>query len=110
LSAIYYFIIIFNFSWDSKYVLENKSFEEMGDVGEVWFGENAMLRMVRWLESHVSPDSSIIDLGCGNGLLSIELFEAGFKDVTGVDYSESAIQLANKVAEQRGIFGINFTV
>ena len=81
-------------------MLEKKNFEDIGDKGEVWFGENAMNRMVRWLEKNVEDaDSQIIDLGCGNGLMCLELHEAGFKNVCGVDYSANAIELAQKLAQ-----------
>ena len=43
--------------------------------GEIWFGEAAMTRMVRWIEKNIDVESKIIDLGCGNGLMSIELYE-----------------------------------
>ena len=94
---------LLSFSWDNQYSLEKKNFEEIGDRGEVWFGENAMNRMVRWLEKNVDPDSQIIDLGCGNGVMSIELYEAGFKHVHGVDYSANAIDLAKKLAQDSGL-------
>ena len=84
-------------------MLEKKNFEDIGDKGEVWFGENAMNRMVRWLEKNVDADSQIIDLGCGNGLMCLELHEAGFKNVCGVDYSDHAIELAKKLAQDSGI-------
>ena len=63
-----------------------------------------MNRMVRWLEKNLeNPNSKIIDLGCGNGVLSIELYEAGFRNVHGVDYSANAIELARKLAEDSGL-------
>jgi len=55
--------------------METKSFDEMGDKGEIWFGEAAMTRMVRWIEKNIDVESKIIDLGCGNGLMSIELYD-----------------------------------
>ena len=97
-------IRLFFHSWDQQYLLEKKNFEDIGDKGEVWFGENAMNRMVRWLEKNVDADSQIIDLGCGNGLLCLELHEAGFKNVCGVDYSAHAIELAKKLAQDSQLY------
>ena len=34
-----------------------------------------MTRMVRWIEKNIDVESKIIDLGCGNGLMSIDLYE-----------------------------------
>jgi len=42
-------------------------------VGEVWFGEDAGLRMVKWLAGHpdlVPPGASILDSGTGRNLRS----------------------------------------
>ena len=94
--------------WDKQYELEKKNFDEIGDKGEVWFGEAAMNRMVRWLERNISSESKIIDLGCGNGIMSIELYEAGFHNVDGVDYSDHAIDLAKKLAQDSDITELNF--
>ena len=91
------------FSWDQQYSLEQKNFEEIGDRGEVWFGENAMNRMIRWLEKNMDLNSKILDLGCGNGVMSIELAEVGFKNVHGIDYSENAIELSKKLAKDSGL-------
>jgi methylase of polypeptide subunit release factors len=40
--------------------------------------------------------------------MSIELYEAGFHYVDGVDYSENAIDLANKLAKNSDITDLNF--
>ena len=98
------------FSWDQQYLLEQKNFEEIGDRGEVWFGEGAMNRMIRWLEKNVPTSSSIIDVGCGNGVMSIELYEVGFKNILGVDYSSHAIELAQKIANENENQELKFKV
>ena len=33
--------------WDKQYELEKKNFDEIGDKGEVWFGEAAMNRIFK---------------------------------------------------------------
>ena len=58
--------------WENIYKLEVKNLKEMGDEGEVWFGEDAMYRMIKYLDKMVERDlveqeCSIIDLGTGNG-------------------------------------------
>nr|CAD7391966.1 unnamed protein product [Timema cristinae] len=61
--------------WEDTYALEIGNFQDHGDVGEVWFGEDSSLRVTRWLSScdEVLKDDAIIDLGCGNGMHLIEL-------------------------------------
>ena len=39
--------------WDNQYETEKKNFDEVGDKGEVWYGEAAMNRMVRWIEKNI---------------------------------------------------------
>lgn len=40
-------LLLFFFSWNEAYLVEKKNFSECGDVGEVWFGEDSALRIVR---------------------------------------------------------------
>ena len=74
------------------------------------FGEHAMNRMIRWLEKNVDTSSQIIDLGCGNGVMSLEMYDVGFKNVLGVDYSSHAIDLAKKLALENDIQDLKFKV
>ncbi|KAL1932460.1 hypothetical protein VTP01DRAFT_8138 [Rhizomucor pusillus] len=88
--------------WDAVYDRENTNFNEIGDIGEIWFGEESVQKMVQWVCDHVTdPQSSIVDLGCGNGHLLLELAAEGYKNLHGIDYSEAAITLAKSVAQQR---------
>ena len=93
-------------SWDDAYELELKNFSSHGDEGEVWFGEDALFRVLRWLDKKFQPEDgtdplpSVLDLGCGNGVTCAHLSASGYKDVAGVDYSAAAIELAKKVMEK----------
>lgn len=91
--------------WNEAYLVEKKNFNEYGDVGEVWFGEDSALRIVRWLCSTdlVKQDDSVIDLGCGNGMLLVELAREGFINLTGVDYSQNAIDLAESIMKTQNM-------
>lgn len=69
---------------------------------DIRFGEESVQKMVQWVCDHVTdPQSSIVDLGCGNGHLLLELAAEGYKNLHGIDYSEAAITLAKSVAQQR---------
>ncbi|GBC07550.1 hypothetical protein RclHR1_07520014 [Rhizophagus clarus] len=88
--------------WDSLYDRENKNFQENGDIGEIWFGENSVEKMVDWVLKNGSPSSTkILDIGCGNGHLLLELASNNFKNLIGIDYSSNAIKLARDIARQQ---------
>lgn len=46
------------------------------------------------LASGVAVDGSVLDVGCGTGLTGLALRDAGFTDITGVDISQSSLDLA----------------
>ncbi|KAI8377665.1 S-adenosyl-L-methionine-dependent methyltransferase [Radiomyces spectabilis] len=95
--------------WDAVYNRENTNFKEIGDIGEIWFGEDSVERMVEWVTENVNdPNAAVIDLGCGNGHLLLELANEGYSNLTGIDYSEAAIDLAKSVADQRGLSNIHY--
>ncbi|GAO48277.1 S-adenosyl-L-methionine-dependent methyltransferase [Saitoella complicata NRRL Y-17804] len=98
--------------WDNIYQREQTAFNDIGDEGEVWFGEESEAKILEWLEDNLppSPHLHILDLGTGNGHLLFELEEAGYEPQTlhGIDYSPSSISLAKSIAAERGIEGITF--
>jgi len=72
------------------------------DEGEVWFGEDAMYRMIKHLErlveeGKIEENDPIIDLGTGNGVMLRELQDFGFTNLTGIDYATSSIKLAAQI-------------
>ena len=52
-------------------------------------------RSVEWLKSIIPTGSKILDLGCGPGLYTKRLSDAGY-DVTGIDYSRRSIAYAKE--------------
>lgn len=82
--------------WDNVYRREiDNHNENPNDIGEVWFGEDVVERVVRWLEERSQDSaSSVLDIGCGNGYTLIRLAEEGYTNLTGIDYSEAGIKLA----------------
>uniref|UniRef100_A0A9L0IXI6 EEF1A lysine methyltransferase 2 n=1 Tax=Equus asinus TaxID=9793 RepID=A0A9L0IXI6_EQUAS len=60
--------------WDAVYERELQTFQECGDTGEIWFGEESMNRLIRWMQKHKIPlDASLLDIGTGNGVFLVEL-------------------------------------
>ncbi|KAL4702470.1 hypothetical protein ACJJTC_005126 [Scirpophaga incertulas] len=86
--------------WQAAYTKEIANFEDHGDSGDVWFGEDSAHRVIDWICKYIEDrNASIIDLGCGNGYTLLELAREGFGNLLGVDYCEEAIILAEKVSK-----------
>ncbi|KAE9615663.1 hypothetical protein Lal_00017255 [Lupinus albus] len=122
--------------WDAAYTDELTNFREHGHAGEVWFGVDVMEVVASWtkalcidisqgrLPNHVDDVKagaseldnkllsswSVLDIGTGNGLLLQELAKQGFSDLTGTDYSELAVSLAQSLANRDGFSDIKFLV
>ncbi|KAJ9096450.1 hypothetical protein QFC21_005272 [Naganishia friedmannii] len=114
--------------WDKVYEREVGVFQDTGDEGEVWFGERAMVKMRDWVYANCPPVQHgrrirVMECGCGNATLLLSLLTPPANDdsddeedegstsestnrfypnqLTGVDYSEASINLAQGVARQR---------
>lgn len=48
------------------------------------------------------PDAKVLDIGCGDGWISIKLAKLGFS-VSGIDSSQTAIKRAKKSADSEGL-------
>lgn len=57
---------------------------------------------MEWLEANVAPGSSVLDYGCGSGILSMVAGKMGAKEVWGVDIDPQAIESAKQNAERNG--------
>lgn len=55
---------------------------------------------IKEFEKYVSPEKSILDVGCGYGRTLSELNEQGFKNLTGVDFSQAMINRGLKLHPQ----------
>lgn len=105
--------------WEKHYELELNNYLEDGDEGEIWFGKSLNKRIVDWIFNRLleTADSqkevAIIDIGCGNAytictLLSklgqnIQLQKRLKLMIMGLDYSANSIELAKKIAKDRGL-------
>jgi len=58
---------------------------------------------LQWLEAVVRPGLSVLDYGCGSGILGIAAARLGARDVLGVDIDDAAIAAARDNAERNGV-------
>ncbi len=57
---------------------------------------------MEWLEAHPKQGKSVLDYGCGSGILAMVAKKLGAQDVAGVDIDPQAIESARANAERNG--------
>lgn len=55
------------------------------------------------IEKYISKDNKILDLGCGAGRTTINLYRLGYKNIIGLDYSEKLIESANEYCDNNNL-------
>lgn len=55
---------------------------------------------LRWLDAHLKPGESVIDYGCGSGILAVAAMKLGAARAAGVDIDEQALLAARHNAMQ----------
>ena len=58
---------------------------------------------LRWLDRHIHPGASVIDYGCGSGILAIAAMKLGAARAQGVDIDEQAMIAARNNALQNQV-------
>lgn len=58
---------------------------------------------MRLLEDCVTPESELLDIGTGSGILAITALRLGAKSATGVDIDELAVKVAQENADLNGV-------
>ncbi len=58
---------------------------------------------LEWLERNVSADCTVLDYGCGSGILAIAAARLGAGRVAGVDIDPQAVEAAKANAERNGV-------
>ena len=58
---------------------------------------------LRWLDAHVTPAATVIDYGCGSGILAIAAMKLGAARAQGVDIDEQALLAARGNAMQNQV-------
>ncbi len=60
---------------------------------------------LRWLAAHLAPGQSVLDYGCGSGILAIAAAKLGAGRVTGTDVDPQAIEASRANAARNGVIG-----
>ena len=58
---------------------------------------------LEWLERHVTPGATLLDYGCGSGILAIAAARLGAGTVSGVDIDPLAVEAARANAESNAV-------
>lgn len=58
---------------------------------------------LEWLEANVSPGVTVLDYGCGSGILGIAALKFGADDALGVDIDPAALAVAAANAAKNGV-------
>ena len=76
--------------WE-KYWKDSEELESSGTVVGNWL-RSYRLNRVREIMSTFPRSVSILDMGCGGGKVLLLFKEMGFKNLTGIDFSESSVE------------------
>lgn len=63
---------------------------------------------LRWLDQHIHGGESVIDFGCGSGILAIAALKLGAAAAYGVDVDEQALLAARRNAMQNQVAAVFF--
>jgi len=69
--------------WDERFEKED-SYEWLANLDDV-------KDSIKDILDRFGPEARILQLGCGNSQLSIDLFNEGFKDITNIDFSKVCV-------------------
>ena len=74
-----------------------KSYTEAVEKVGLWNSEKIMF------EKYISKDAKILDLGCGAGRTTINLYKEGYKNITGLDISDKFIDYAKNYCKTNNL-------
>jgi ribosomal protein L11 methyltransferase len=60
---------------------------------------------MHWLDQVIQPDQTVVDFGCGSGILGIAALKLGAKRVIGIDIDPQAIEASGKNAQRNNVAG-----
>ncbi|MEO3864714.1 50S ribosomal protein L11 methyltransferase [Rheinheimera fenheensis] len=60
---------------------------------------------MQWLDATIKPEQTVVDFGCGSGILGIAALKLGAKRVVGVDIDPQAIEASTANAKRNNVEG-----
>ena len=103
-----------------KFKKKNTEFDHFSNLAREWWLKNGKFKIlheikplrVKFIKDAIKKNTlhniKILDVGCGGGLISEELFKLG-GEVTGIDFIEENVKVAKNHAEQNN-FNIKYMV
>jgi ubiquinone/menaquinone biosynthesis C-methylase UbiE len=80
---------------------------------EQWYKNRSANSSVEWylsyselsdiLAQHISTEDRILMIGCGNSLLSEQMYDAGYKHIVNIDFSKTVIDYMKKLPSKPGL-------
>ncbi len=91
-------------SWESYEPAPGEQVIELDPGMAFGTGTHATTRMcVEFLDENITPERTVMDIGCGSGILSIASALCGAKEVYGFDIDPDAVQASTENVEKNGM-------
>ncbi|MCQ2463520.1 MAG: 50S ribosomal protein L11 methyltransferase [Clostridia bacterium] len=98
-------------TWEDEYEADGRAVLHLEPGLAFGTGSHETTRLcLQALENHVDEDTTILDVGCGSGILSIAGLLLGAKKAVGVDIDPLAVKTARENGETNGMREPEFTV
>ncbi|KAL7034409.1 hypothetical protein ACKWTF_007952 [Chironomus riparius] len=78
----------------------NKFFQKRGKLAFDWYGE--FPELCGALSKYIKTKDKILNVGCGNSKLSVDMFKTGYSTITNIDISEVVIEQMKKTHRNIG--------
>lgn len=97
--------------WDNDYDPQGRTVLDIEPGLAFGSGGHDTTRLcLETLENHITPNTELLDIGCGSGILGIAGLLLGAKNATGVDIDELAVKTARENGEMNGFTEPKYTV
>lgn len=97
--------------WDNDYDPQGRTVLDIEPGLAFGSGGHDTTRLcLETLENHITPNTELLDIGCGSGILGIVGLLLGARSATGVDIDELAVKTARENGEMNGFTEPKYTV